>query len=108
MHVHTVADKGDGNALLTDDTGDSGFSDSRAFLKDPPPNLFKPAVAQSKFAPDSCSESAYAQLNIAGMRTADYYKSLKRENIEGKSCSMHSVHACHTCSANSAWLLANY
>ena len=89
IHEHTVADKGDDDASLTDDysntysyTGDSGFSDSRAFMKDPPPNLCKQAPAtQSEDTPDS--DSAYAQLNMAGVHTADYYKSLKRDNIQG-------------------------
>ena len=70
-YIGTVAaDKTDDNASVTDDTcshtGDSGFSDSRTFMKVPQ-------------APAHVSASVYVPLNAEEVHTAAYYKSLNRK-----------------------------
>ena len=64
-------------------TGDSGFSDSRAFRKDHPAmKLCQQAnISQPEDVTDP--DSTYASLIKAKVNSADYYKSLKRENIPG-------------------------
>ena len=67
-------------------TGDSGFSDSRAFLRELPPQQ---RSAQIEHVLDS--GASYTPLITAGMHGAKYYKSLNQENrIPGICC--HEVH----------------
>ena len=66
-------------------TGDSGFSDSRAFMKESPagpPSPSEPAQHQGEQDSDN-SSAAYASLNTADVRTG-YYMSLNPETrIQG-------------------------
>ena len=84
-----ITEKHDDSASSADDysstysyssTGDSGFSDSLAFRKDPPaPNLCQQPHPKDVTDPDS----TYASLIKTQVKSADYYKSLNRENIPG-------------------------
>lgn len=82
----TIADKSDDDPSVTDDysstfsctgSGDSGFSDSRAFLKVSPLSL---SHQEPKCASDSAS--AYVPLNKPEVHS-NYYKLLNRDNIPG-------------------------
>ena len=61
-------------------TGDSGFSDSRVFLKESPPSSPQHISAQIEHVLGS--DASYAPLIKADVRST-YYKSLNRENIPG-------------------------
>ena len=66
------------NSCSTFSGDDSGFSDSRAYLKEPPPSSSEHAHKQREQGSDAinnCSSAAYASLNT---RTG-YYKSLNLE-----------------------------
>ena len=84
-----TAEKLDDSASSRDDytttyscsTGDSGFSDSEAFRKDPPPTLCQQAPSQPEHATDS--DTPYAAIIKGQVQAAGYYKSLTRENIPG-------------------------
>ena len=63
-------------------TGDSGFSDSRAFLKnDSPPTSPQHTPAQMEHIIGS--GASYTPLIAADVCTAEYYKSVNRETIAG-------------------------
>ena len=69
----------------TDDespTDDSGFSDSRAFLKnDSPPT--SPQQTPTQMEHIIGSGASYTPLIVADVHTAEYYKSVNRESIPG-------------------------
>ena len=62
-------------------TGDSGFSDSRAFLKESPPSSPQHSPSQRKHGSDL--SAPYTPLITADVRIAGYYKTLNRESVEG-------------------------
>ena len=65
-------------------TGDSGFSDSRAFLKE----LSPPSSPQHTSTQIECalgSGVSYTPLITADVRGAEYYKTLNRESIQGNT-----------------------
>lgn len=64
-------------------TGDSGFSDSRAFRKDPPATNLCQQAKTSQPEQVADPDSMYASLIKSQVNSADYYESLKRENIPG-------------------------
>ena len=67
-------------------TGDSGFSDSREFRKDPLPVMTQKVPAQHELLTDPDSE--YAALIKSDVQPPGYYKSTtKRENIPGTKLS---------------------
>ena len=93
LHFLIVTEKRD-DGTSTDDysssyscssTGDSGFSDSLAFRKAPPaPNMCQqPITSQPEHVLLTDPDSTYASLMKSQVNSADYYKSLKRENIPG-------------------------
>ena len=60
---------------------DSGFSDSRAFLKESPPTSPQHTSAQTECA--FGLDVSYTSLIAADVLGAEYYKTLGRESIQG-------------------------
>ena len=89
--VHTCTAANDDDASTVDDyshTGDSGFSDSRMFLKEPPPTSHQQVPAQTDHEHMLDLDTSYTSLLTTDMHTAEYYKSLNRERIPGKYMTM--------------------
>ena len=61
-------------------TGDSGFSDSRAYLKELAPSSCQQAHSQSERSSDIDSSAPYALLTTTNVHTAGYYKSLNPDS----------------------------
>ena len=61
-------------------TGDSGFSDSRAYLKESPPSSPQHTYYQGEQGSDIDSNMPYTSLITADVHTARYYKSLNSES----------------------------